>query len=326
MATSPFGRFQVQLDPWQVDYGGELSVDTADSTPDEAIRLDVEQTGEWKPIVPTRSALGAVVFVDGVRRVEARLVIRDGDRIVSGALGSYGVGSVLVDAEGAQWGTAVVERVAACGAGLVLPQPLRIGPQAEYQPVSTADTGPDGPSHAVHDAMRRCEAQVAQTYAAEGRLVVVDGPLTFEAPKRGRAVGYIKSLHRLYLPPDRIDLLRTLPVGGRTPLFTLRSSQKVSRFSWFLRLAVPETGEADLGGLVRLEVAQEAGVDEARALADATTASLPRFAPHRGRDPRAPQNLLPVGALEKRLRHALGDGLLARRHIQSFIARETVHA
>ena len=41
--------------------------------------------------------------------------------------------------------------------------------------------------------------------------------------------------------------------------------------------------------------------------------SLPRFASDPVRDPRAPQNLYPVGALEARLRHRLGDPLLIRR-------------
>jgi hypothetical protein len=325
--VSPFGHLHVQLDPWDVDYGAELSVDNADATPEDSIELDVEQpAGEWRPIVPVRTDLRELVFVDGVRRIEARLVIRDNDKIVSGALGSYGVGSVIANAHGANWGTIVVGRVAACGGGLLLPQPLRVAPLAEYQPFSTADTAADGPSHAVHNEMRRCEARIAQAFAAEGRLVVVDGPLTFDAPERGRAIGYIKSLHRLYLPPGYLDLLRALPAGGRTPMFALRSSQKVIRYSWFLRLAAPSPGESDLSGLVRLEVAHEAGVEEARTLADSTAANLPRYAPHRGRDPRAPQNLLPVGALEARLRHALGDQRMARRHIQSFIARESIHA
>jgi hypothetical protein len=38
------------------------------------------------------------------------------------------------------------------------------------------------------------------------------------------------------------------------------------------------------------------------------------------RDARAPQNLLPIGALETRLRHRLGDPLLLRRSIEHAIA------
>jgi hypothetical protein len=38
------------------------------------------------------------------------------------------------------------------------------------------------------------------------------------------------------------------------------------------------------------------------------------------RDSRAPQNLLPVGALEDELRHRLGDAVLVRRAIEQAIA------
>jgi hypothetical protein len=35
---------------------------------------------------------------------------------------------------------------------------------------------------------------------------------------------------------------------------------------------------------------------------------------------------VPIGALETRLRHALGDQRVARRRIRSFIASEVIHA
>jgi hypothetical protein len=49
--------------------------------------------------------------------------------------------------------------------------------------------------------------------------------------------------------------------------------------------------------------------------------NLPRFASRPEHDPRAPQNLLPVGALEKRLRHELGDQAFIRRAIEDQLAR-----
>jgi uncharacterized protein len=76
---------------------------------------------------------------------------------------------------------------------------------------------------------------------------------------------------------------------------------------------------------VRLEVSDAVGGEEARRLADATAAVLPAFAPSRSRDPRAPQNLLPIGALEAQLRRRLGDARLIRRRIASLLARETFH-
>jgi hypothetical protein len=70
-------------------------------------------------------------------------------------------------------------------------------------------------------------------------------------------------------------------------------------------------------GVVRLEVAKEIGLDKAMTLANLTTALLPRFASVVGRDPRAPQNLYPVGQLERVLRHRLGDAGLVKRAIEA---------
>jgi hypothetical protein len=64
---------------------------------------------------------------------------------------------------------------------------------------------------------------------------------------------------------------------------------------------------------VRLETAASLDLAAVRALADTSARYLPRFASDPARDPRAPQNLYPVGALETRLRHRLGDSLLIRR-------------
>ena len=52
------------------------------------------------------------------------------------------------------------------------------------------------------------------------------------------------------------------------------------------------------------------------ALADLTCLALPAYASQRHKDSRAPQNLVPVGALEHRLRHVLGDPRLLERHLR----------
>jgi hypothetical protein len=119
-----------------------------------------------------------------------------------------------------------------------------------------------------------------------------------------------------------LDLLARLGAGQRTPLFALRSSRRFVRFSWFLRLAQPRLGNSELAGIARLEVSEAVGLDAASRLADASAAVLPRFVPGRWRDPRSPQNLLPIGALEASLRHQMGDDRLIRRHIETLLARE----
>jgi len=119
-----------------------------------------------------------------------------------------------------------------------------------------------------------------------------------------------------------LPVLARLEMGWRSPLFALESPARFARYSWFLRLARPHRIDADLAGLVRLEVAASVGKLAALRLAGACAAFLPRFAPSRGRDPRAPQNLLPIGALESHLRHLLGDPRLIRRQIQALVAAE----
>src|SRR5262249_55532709 len=145
-------------------------------------------------------------------------------------------------------------------------------------------------------------------------LVVTDGPLGAEG--KGNAVGLIKRISELYLPNCLVPVLIRLAAGTRTPLFAIRATnRRFDRLAWFLRLPPVLPGESELHGLVRLEVAESLGTTGARLLADLTAVLLPRFAPPRARDPRSPQNLLPIGALEQQLRRALGDQRLVRRWI-----------
>src|SRR5262249_27053898 len=155
--------------------------------------------------------------------------------------------------------------------------------------VSTADPKADGPLRKIQEEMRVAEERLGRDLAgAESSLVVVDGPLSFEEPGRGGAVGFIKRLFRLYLPPEHLALLGRLPTGSRTPLFALRSTKRFARYSWFLRLARPQVADSDLAGIVRLEVSEAVGREVAQRLADATASTLPGFAPSRAKDPRAP--------------------------------------
>jgi len=73
-------------------------------------------------------------------------------------------------------------------------------------------------------------------------------------------------------------------------------------------------------GIVRLEMPASAGLGTAAAQADVLAVALLRFAGVAHRDPRAPQNLQPVGALEKHLRALLGPSGLATRAIRESVA------
>jgi len=320
-----FGDLAVQLDPWQVDYGSELPLDGAEEPgPDEPVSFDVEiASDKWQCLRPSEAGLPSrLIFVDGVRRIEARLIVRRQDRLCHGAFGSHAVGAVKVVDSRAVCEEPRVGRIIVIASGESVGGPVPIKPGLVYQPMSTADTDPDAPLRALQETMRREEERLGRDLAsADDALVITDGPLTFEEASRAAVLGYIKRIFKLYLPRERLALLAQLDPGERTPLFALRS-RRFGRYSWFLRLARQELGDSDLAGIARLEVSETIGVEGARRLADASTVILPRFVPGRWRDPRSPQNLLPIGALEASLRRHMGDGRLIRRHIETLIATE----
>src|SRR5262249_42155367 len=129
------------------------------------------------------------------------------------------------------------------------------------------------------------------------------------------AVGIIKTIHFPYLALSQFSSVAELLTGHRTPLFAIKDG-KYDRYSWFLRLAQGRKVDHPLAGIIRLEVRAAVGLEKAKEMADFSACILPRFVSSSARDPRAPQNLAPVGMLETELRHRLGDALLIRRAIE----------
>jgi hypothetical protein len=332
-----FGAFDVRLDGWDVEYGAEMRADFGVPVePDESIDLDVEHPAAgWAPVEPAVTTVPrTIVFIDGVRRLEARLLVRSGEVTCYGAFGSYGVGAVLAEPGcEARFTEAVIGRHLIFGSGQLPEWPVHLGTALDYLPLSTPDAEPDGPLCALQYSMRQAEATMAWT-SDQPWVTVCDGPLQpmSHAPARESlrpdqdvrsspaVVGLIKRVYKLYLPQSHRSVLDRLGPSQRTPVFRIGTADARARYSWFLRLAVPGPAESELTGLVRLEVSAAIGIQQARLLADETATRLPGFVPSRARDPRAPQNLLPIGALEQHLRHQLGDPRLIRRKIGELLA------
>jgi hypothetical protein len=328
-AGPPFGPYAVRIDPWAVDYGGETPTEFQPPDEDAAeLDLDVEHdAAAWAPIeAPVVSPSQPLSFVDGVRRMEARLVVTRDGRTVHGALGAYGVGVVECRDTGATFAEERFGRVAIFGAGERPPAALSLDPALVYEPRSVPEDDADAPLRGLHGEMRTAEGVLARAHAAADRIVVADGPLNIGEATPGRVVGFVKRLFKLYLPVEQLPVLRALPVGTRTPVFLIVSTGRFSRYSWFLRIGPRLAIESEYTGLVRLEVSQSVGRDEAVRLAGLTAALLPRYVPSRTRDPRAPQNLVPIGALEQHLRRGLGDARLIQRRLATRLARELAHA
>jgi hypothetical protein len=262
-----FGSFVVRIDPWAVEYGAETPSDFQ-SDPEDAVDIDasVERDADaWAPVVPIDAGRPQhLSVVDGVRRMESRLVVTADGRVLHGLLGAYAVGVVHCRGGHATIGEQVRGRVVIFGSGQVPPATVTISPDLVYEPRCTADVDPEAPLRELHREMRTVEAQFARQLAAdENALVLADGPLNIGDPTAGRVVGFVKRLFKLYLAPEQLSILRALSRGDRTSLFLIRSAGRFSRYSWFSRLAPRLPVESEFTGLVRLEVAEGVGIDEA---------------------------------------------------------------
>lgn len=311
----------LRLDPWAAEYEGSIQL-VEESEP---ARVDPRvESEDWKAIRPQAGPRPArLAFVDGVRRIEHRLLIEAEARTAFGLLGSYGVGAAVVETT-ARVESEVIGRVLVASGGMDLPA-FRVavgeGPGLLFEARSEPENTPVAPVNGLQTAMRRQEALVAERLCAEVDVVFQDGPLSFLTPVvGGSVVGFVKRLQRTYLEGSAHALLPQLRTGERTPLFLIEGREP--RYSWYQRIACGRPIESALTGVVRLETPAGRGLAEARRLADLAARELVRFASDATRDPRAPQNLLPIGGLESRLKHRLGDPAVVRRAIEAQLHRE----
>ena len=292
------------VEAWDSDYGAPTDAELTDAS--ENVDASVELRPElWRAIRPESDRVPDILFVDGVRRVDATLWIeRAPDFPAFSLAATYAAGAVRCNGK-ATIEEASVERGLFTAADAVDIE-TRVG---RYEVKATKGTTPEELWLGIQQRMATLEARVAHA-AGGAELVVVDGPLSHSRDVEN-AIGYVKTQKVQYLPLELRQVLTGLPAGHRTPMFLTTTSW--SRFSWYLRLA-NHAGPA--GGLVRCEVDADTTVAEAARVADLVSATLPRYASARHKDPRAPQNLYPIGGLERSLRQRLGDRELALRALR----------
>ena len=310
---------RLRVDPWDPEYGGSVEIEESPA-PSVAFGIEGEAWEARAPEPPAR--LPRCAFVDGVRRIDLRLYAEEGERVAPALAGSWAVGSAWAS-EPPRIDRIDVRRTLVVGGGLRHPDLVAEigGKRLGYPCRSVSGDSPADPIHGLQNEMRGAEAKLANRIFASGEaeLLIFDGPLTY-APVDGPAVGLVKRQSRAYLPSDRSGLLAELGPGARTPLFRI-DDRRLVRYSWYVRLAPGRPIDGVMTGIVRLEVSGAVPLEDAVRLADLTASVLPRFASRIGRDPRAPQNLYPVGRLETVLRHRLGDALLLRRALEAAVWR-----
>lgn len=304
---------RLAVESWAPEFGAPMDTDGKDEVPAD---LDVEVATEaWAPLDPAGPPAPTVVFVDGVRRVEARVRIEvDGRPPMGGICASYAAGAVRCDGRATVL-QPDVRRGLFCREG---------GPDAIDTPYgaftrrTVVEDDTEQLMLALQYAMADVEADVsAEVELADDDLLVVDGPISKRRAGLRQAVGYVKTHRSSYLVPPATDVMPKLDAGQRTPLFRIGTGG-FQRWSWYLRLPGPR--DHDWWGVVRCEVNGDRPLPEARAVADRTAATLPRFASEGHKDPRAPQNLYPIGGLEKELKHLLGDPGLWYRALRQAVA------
>ena len=300
------------VETWDPSYGAAVETASLDETPGE-VDVDVEiPAAQWRPIAPSApTARLTVGFVDGIRRIDARVWIQDGDVTRPGVCASVAAGLVVCPPGRGEEPAAIADCL--IGRGVFTPAGSEVGPIAThhgtYQLHPTADDSAEKLYNGVHQLMTDLELEVSAAAACE--LLVFDGPL--RGRNRPGSVGYVKTQHVQYLPPELQGVLGRLGGGERTPVF-LAGRNGRSRWSWYLRLPGPRSHP--LSSIVRCELPAVGTVADAVAQADLVSGVLPRFASEPHKDPRAPQNLYPIAGLEQALRRRLGDALVLERALR----------
>jgi hypothetical protein len=322
---------RVYVDAWDPGYGSGLDPTERGPAAESTAQLDtgVELPADsWRPLAPAADlrAPGTVLLVDGVRRTDARIWIEEADGTLHpGVAASCAAGVVRCDLRRGLAELAVPPRIdrvlvtSGPGAtdlvsgptgGLVSgltggPVPGLTGGPVRYRLHRVTATEPAQLAAAVQQVLHELEVEISTgarlSTVDDDDLLVLDGPLRGRS-HLARALGYVKSHRVEYLPPELSTVVGRLRPGQRCPVFLLGTSWH--RYSWYLKLPGPPG--SPWAGVVRVEASAELPRAEVIRLADRATLTLPRFASVAYKDPRAPQNLVPVAGLERRLRAMLG--------------------
>jgi hypothetical protein len=344
------GKMRFSVDAWDAGYGSALNLTEEDLPASDArVDPDVEvPAGSWAPI-PARTDIvepSATLFVDGVRRIDARVWIDDQiDPADGGApatasmavCASYAAGVVCCCGQPghrqAHLLAAEIRRGLFTTAAHALDIATRGGIYRAHHTVAS-DTVPLTMilSNALQQALADVEVITAVAAraalrgagehtasplrhgTAEDDLLIIDGPLRNRA-HLPRTLGFIKTHRAGYLPVALNGIVAALTPGQRTPVFLMGTSWE--RHAWYLRLpSTPDVPGAPWAGVVRCEAATDLSGTQVTALANLSQSVLCRYASVAYKDSRAPQNLTPIAGLENTLRHRLGDARIMYRALR----------
>ncbi len=267
---------------------------------------------EWEPVSPSADSdvPSTVIFVDGIRRIDASVWIADSSGLDQpGVCATVAAGALRCSPGGASLDAVLVRRAIFTAADQA--EALDLGGPMIYE-LRVVSAGTDEALYlAVHNYMTAVEHELSSGLDDDS-MIVFDGPLGLRQGQN--SAGYIKTQHVQYLDAEQQQIIGRLSPGQRTPLFHIGGD--IPNWSWYLRLPSGGTGGHSMTGVVRVELPGLGDVASVAARADGLTAALPRFASEAHKDARAPQNLYPIAGLERELRRRLGDGRLLDRALR----------
>jgi hypothetical protein len=302
------------VDAWDPSYGASFEAAPGGPAAPSSAQVDAgveTPAAAWAPrsAPPGLRAPDLVLLVDGVRRIDASVWTQEEDGgSYPGVAASYAAGVVRCDlrrgaaelagarvARGLFTASPSLEDVVAGQIGYPV---HRVSGATELSKLPAAVQGP----------LTALEVDVSGAEREDADLLIVDGPLRGRR-QLPRTIGYVKTQHSQYLDARLSAVVTALNPGERSPVFRLGTAW--GGYSWYVRL--PGSTGSPWGGIVRLECSTDLPVSAAIELADLSLVTLPRFASTPYKDPRAPQNLVPIAGLERRLRALLGDARLLHR-------------
>ena len=339
----------LRLDPWAAEYNTAYYAQEIFEEHDAKVQTNIEHR-EWQAISPKAIDLDYqnFFFVDGSRRIEARVLLEaEQQQLAFGAIASYGIGAVCCCPRQQRQASYVfperafpeeqlqsITRVCSLGSGHALadftidnPITKQLG-ALNYHVESSPEVDPDAVIRKVQNMMLAAERRlsVLLMQAHPQSLIVHDGPL----PKGRESgfeniVGYVKTIHSLKLGRSELEVVRSLAQGQRSPLYLVQEKEaSLNHFEFFLRLRDPNPWLFSLAGMWRIQIHAGQRVKEkleaAQNLADYLSIQLPKFASRQHQDPRAPQQLLPIKALEAELKRKMGHPQVIRRRITQYIS------
>jgi hypothetical protein len=345
------GQMRFSVDAWDVSYGTALDVAEEDLARSKArVETSVETPpSQWAPIpaADDQPAPSAVLFVDGVRRIDARVWIDDalppgtppaGQAATASmaVCASYAAGVVCCCGEPGRRQAHLLAADIRRGLFTVAPHATDIPtPAGTYRAWHTPASDSLPLTMTLSNALQRALGQIEVSTAVAARaalasaaehagsalperndddLLVIDGPLQNRA-HLPRTIGLIKTHRAGYLPAELNQVVAALTARQRTPVFLMGTSWE--RHAWYLRLpSVPDLPGAPWAGVVRCEAAADLSPAKVIALASLSQTVLSRYASVAYKDARAPQNLVPIAGLENTLRHRLGDARLLYRALR----------